>query len=86
MTYDSVYPTFRPAAQARSRLLRRSHLAAMPVVRLLAAASMAEFARGSTRPRDVPPCDAKRNFSPSLRPALQPPHQNLSKRRKLATP
>ena len=33
MSYDFVYPTFRPRAQARNgvgRELRRSHLAAMP--------------------------------------------------------
>jgi len=33
MSYDSVYPTLRPVAQARNGLgreLRRSHLAAMP--------------------------------------------------------
>ena len=33
MSYDSVYPTFRPGAQARNgvgREVRRSYLAAMP--------------------------------------------------------
>src|SRR5206468_5383280 len=34
------------------------------------------FARGSTCAGDVPSCAARRRFSPSPRPPLQPPYQN----------